>query len=106
MIFADMTQLDATGPLGVFSNIPGATITLIEKRKRAVETNGMLRFLPNMIRGRLFVPAPPLRRVNALRIASYGSKWPFRLAALKLLRVLLRDFRSCHDRRLRICAGI
>jgi cyclohexyl-isocyanide hydratase len=47
LVFADMTQLDATGPLGVFSNIPGVKIVLIAKRKHPVDANGFLRFLPH-----------------------------------------------------------
>ncbi len=46
-VFADMTQLDATGPLEVFSSIPGATILIVAKRKRPVDVGGLLRFVPH-----------------------------------------------------------
>jgi cyclohexyl-isocyanide hydratase len=47
LVFPGMNQLDATGPLEVFSSVPGAKVLLIAKGKRPVEVNGMLRFLPH-----------------------------------------------------------
>jgi len=47
LVFANMTQLDATGPLGVFSNMSGVAVTLIAKRKYPVEVNGVVRFVPH-----------------------------------------------------------
>jgi cyclohexyl-isocyanide hydratase len=46
LVFPGMTQLDATGPLEVFSNMPNTTVLLVSKRKRPVDSNGMLRFVP------------------------------------------------------------
>jgi cyclohexyl-isocyanide hydratase len=47
LVFDDITQLDATGPLEVFASIPRTRVLLIAKRRRPVDAYGMIRFLPH-----------------------------------------------------------
>lgn len=47
LAFPQMTQLDLTGPLQVFSSLPGAEVRVIWKTLDPVETHGGLRLLPD-----------------------------------------------------------
>jgi cyclohexyl-isocyanide hydratase len=47
LVFDRMTQLDATGPFEVLARIPGATVTLIAKRPRAVHAEHGLTLVPH-----------------------------------------------------------
>lgn len=49
LAFPNMTQLDLTGPLQVFSNLPGADVRLLWKTLNPVEAAGGLRLLPDTI---------------------------------------------------------
>ena len=46
LVFPKVTQLDLTGPLQVFSSLPGATVHLIWKRIEPVTTDTVLTILP------------------------------------------------------------
>src|SRR3978361_952075 len=46
VIFPKVTQLDLTGPLQVFSNVPGAQIHLIWKRIEPVVSDSVLTLTP------------------------------------------------------------
>jgi cyclohexyl-isocyanide hydratase len=46
LIFPKVTQLDMTGPLQVFSSLPGATVHLIWKRIEPVTTDTVLTLVP------------------------------------------------------------
>jgi len=46
VLFPKLTQLDLTGPLQVFSSIPGATVHLIWKRIEAVASDSVLSLMP------------------------------------------------------------
>jgi cyclohexyl-isocyanide hydratase len=46
VIFPKVTQLDLTGPLQVFSNVPGATVHLIWKRIEPVSSDSVLTLTP------------------------------------------------------------
>lgn len=48
LVFPDVTQLDLTGPLQVFSAVPGVTVHLIWKRIDPVTTDTPLVILPTM----------------------------------------------------------
>ncbi len=47
LAFPAMTQLDMTGPLQVFSAVPGATVHVIWKTLEAIQTQGGLRLIPD-----------------------------------------------------------
>lgn len=47
LAFPDMTQLDMTGPLQVFSALPGASVHVIWKTLDPIATGGGLRLLPD-----------------------------------------------------------
>ena len=47
LAFPQMTQLDLTGPLQVFSGLPGAEVRVIWKTLDPIETHGGLRLLPD-----------------------------------------------------------
>ena len=47
LAFPQMTQLDLTGPLQVFSSLPGAEVRVIWKTLNPIETHGGLRLLPD-----------------------------------------------------------
>ena len=47
LAFPAMTQLDMTGPLQVFSALPGATVHVIWKTMEPIQTQGGLRLIPN-----------------------------------------------------------
>lgn len=46
LVFPRITQLDMTGPLQVFSSLPGAEVHLVWKRIEAVESDTVLSILP------------------------------------------------------------
>jgi cyclohexyl-isocyanide hydratase len=46
LVFPKVTQLDLTGPLQVFSNLPGATVHLIWKRIEPLPSDSVLTLLP------------------------------------------------------------
>jgi cyclohexyl-isocyanide hydratase len=46
VLFPKLTQLDLTGPLQVFSSVPGATVHLLWKRIEPVTTDSVLTLLP------------------------------------------------------------
>src|SRR4051794_19513648 len=46
LLFPHLTQLDLTGPLQVFSSVPGATLHLVWKRIEPVPTDSVLTLLP------------------------------------------------------------
>jgi len=48
LVFPKVTQLDLTGPLQVFSSVPGATVHLIWKRIEPVESDGVLTLTPTV----------------------------------------------------------
>jgi cyclohexyl-isocyanide hydratase len=48
LVFPDVTQLDLTGPLQVFSAVPGVTVHLVWKRIEPVPTDTPLVILPTM----------------------------------------------------------
>ncbi len=48
VIFPKVTQLDLTGPLQVFSSLPGAVVHLIWKRIEPVPTDSVLRLTPTI----------------------------------------------------------
>src|SRR5476649_2239721 len=48
VIFPKVTQLDLTGPVQVFSAVPGATVHLIWKRIEPVPSDSVLTLLPTM----------------------------------------------------------
>jgi cyclohexyl-isocyanide hydratase len=48
LVFPKVTQLDLTGPLQVFSNLPGAKVHLIWKRIEPVDTDTVLALTPTM----------------------------------------------------------
>ena len=48
LVFPKLTQLDLTGPLQVFSSVPGATVHLIWKRIEPVESDGVLTLIPTV----------------------------------------------------------
>lgn len=48
LLFPKVTQLDLTGPLQVFSRIPGATVHLIWKRIEPVSSDTVLSLLPTI----------------------------------------------------------
>ena len=47
LAFPAMTQLDMTGPLQVFANLPGADVRVIWKTLDPIQTQGGLRLLPD-----------------------------------------------------------
>jgi cyclohexyl-isocyanide hydratase len=47
LAFPAMTQLDLTGPLQVFANLPGADVRVIWKTLEPIQTHGGLRLLPD-----------------------------------------------------------
>jgi cyclohexyl-isocyanide hydratase len=47
LAFPAMTQLDMTGPLQVFANVPGAEVRVIWKTLDPIQTQGGLRLLPD-----------------------------------------------------------
>jgi cyclohexyl-isocyanide hydratase len=47
LAFPNMTQLDMTGPLQVFANLPGAALHVIWKTLDPIDTQGGLRLLPD-----------------------------------------------------------
>ena len=48
LLFPNLTQLDLTGPLQVFSRMPGATVQLIWKRIEPVPSDTVLKLLPTV----------------------------------------------------------
>src|SRR3954452_950987 len=48
LVFPRLTQLDLTGPLQVFSGLPGATVHLIWKRLEPVASDTVLTLMPTM----------------------------------------------------------
>jgi cyclohexyl-isocyanide hydratase len=48
VLFPHVTQLDLTGPVQVFSSIPGATLHLVWKRIEPVPTDSVLTLMPTM----------------------------------------------------------
>ncbi|MGE0699532.1 MAG: DJ-1/PfpI family protein [Hyphomicrobiaceae bacterium] len=48
LVFPQITQLDFTGPLQVFSRVPGATVHLIWKRYEPVPSDTVLTVIPTM----------------------------------------------------------
>ncbi|MCU1413742.1 MAG: Cyclohexyl-isocyanide hydratase [Microbacteriaceae bacterium] len=46
LVFPDVTQLDLTGPLQVFSSVPGVTVHLVWKRIEPVPSDTVLVFTP------------------------------------------------------------
>src|SRR5580700_11746897 len=48
LVFPKVTQLDFTGPLQVFSSLPGATVHLIWKRIEPVTTDTVLTITPTV----------------------------------------------------------
>jgi cyclohexyl-isocyanide hydratase len=48
VLFPNVTQLDLTGPLQVFSSVPGATLHLVWKRIEPVPTDSVLTLMPTM----------------------------------------------------------
>lgn len=48
LVFPQITQLDFTGPLQVFSRVPGATVHLIWKRFEPVQSDTVLTVIPTM----------------------------------------------------------
>src|ERR1700748_3436044 len=56
VIFPKVTQLDFTGPLQVFSSLPGANVHLIWKRIEPVPTDTPLTVMPTT----RFADCPPL----------------------------------------------
>ena len=48
LLFPNLTQLDLTGPLQVFSGLPGATVHLIWKRVEPVPSDTVLALLPTV----------------------------------------------------------
>src|ERR1700736_3029518 len=56
VVFPKVTQLDMTGPLQVFSRLPGAKQPLIWKRTRPVASDAPLLLTPSTT----FAEAPPL----------------------------------------------
>src|ERR1700710_1120199 len=48
LVFPKVTQLDLTGPLQVFSSVPGATVHLIWKRIEPVASDTVLTLTPTM----------------------------------------------------------
>jgi len=46
LLFPDVTQLDLTGPVQVFSSVPGATLHLVWKRIEPVPTDSVLTLMP------------------------------------------------------------
>jgi cyclohexyl-isocyanide hydratase len=56
VIFPNLTQLDLTGPLQVFSSMPGAKVHLIWKRIEPVPTNSVMVLTPTVT----FAECPPL----------------------------------------------
>jgi cyclohexyl-isocyanide hydratase len=49
LIFPDMTQLDFTGPYGVFTKLPGVEVKVVAPLTGPVSANGGLRFLPDTL---------------------------------------------------------
>ena len=47
LAFPAMTQLDLTGPLQVFANLPGAEVRVIWKTLGPLQTHGGLRLVPD-----------------------------------------------------------
>src|SRR5882762_10119419 len=48
LVFPKLTQLDLTGPLQVFSRVPGAKVHLIWKRIEPVPSDAVLALLPTI----------------------------------------------------------
>ena len=48
LVFPKVTQLDLTGPLQVFSSVPGAKLHLIWKRVEPVESDSVLTLMPTV----------------------------------------------------------
>lgn len=56
VLFPKLTQLDLTGPLQVFSSLPGAVVHLLWKRIEPIPTDSVLTLLPTTT----FADCPPL----------------------------------------------
>ncbi len=56
LVFPRVTQLDFTGPLQVFSSVPGAELHLIWKRIEPVQSDSVLTVTPTVT----FADCPPL----------------------------------------------
>ncbi len=56
LVFPRVTQLDFTGPLQVFSSVPGAEVHLIWKRIEPVRSDSVLTVTPTVT----FADCPPL----------------------------------------------
>src|SRR6516164_3237184 len=56
LLFPKLTQLDLTGPVQVFSSIPGAKVHLIWKRIEPITTDSVLTLTPTVT----FAGCPPL----------------------------------------------
>lgn len=48
LVFPQITQLDFTGPLQVFSRVPGATVHLVWKHLEPVQSDTVLSVIPTM----------------------------------------------------------
>src|SRR5437764_9515802 len=46
LVFPKVTQLDLTGPLQVFSSVPGAVVHLLWKRSEPIPSDSVLTLLP------------------------------------------------------------
>lgn len=46
LVFPDVTQLDLTGPLQVFSSVPGVTVHLVWKNREPVQTDAVMVIVP------------------------------------------------------------
>jgi cyclohexyl-isocyanide hydratase len=46
LVFPDVTQLDLTGPLQVFTSVPGVTVHLVWKNLEPVQSDAVMRLLP------------------------------------------------------------
>lgn len=47
LAFPNMTQLDLTGPLQVFTSLPGAQVRIVWKNLDPIVTHGGLRMIPD-----------------------------------------------------------
>lgn len=89
LAFADMTQLDLTGPHEVLAQLPGATVTLVSRDGAPVLARGGLRIVPDAALADapaadlLFVPGGPgtgalledVAVLELLRAQAEGARW-------------------------------
>jgi cyclohexyl-isocyanide hydratase len=69
LVFPRVTQLDFTGPLQVFSSVPGAEVHLIWKRIEPVRSDSVLTVTPTVT----FADCPPLEVSRTGREAPTSS---------------------------------